>query len=224
MACSLTTAIPPCPAQQSLPGVQRVWLARKSNAMEYRYTSDDFGIITWILTSAGNPTPFLEFACDSAYVTSDETLTRNTKGKTFPQSIVLRFAKMDKDKRASLEGIINDKCVCVYLDSNSKYWLLGQDNGLQCLDYQGTPDVDGGGNNYNCKLQGLERFMQREVNGTNFIYVSPNNGQQLVRNNLGGSGPNGGITSILNTWLGSAGAPNMPLSQLGAQPIVNVIQ
>jgi hypothetical protein len=228
MACSLTNSIKPCPAELSLPGVQRVWLARKSNAMLFTYTNDDFGIITFILNSQGTPTPFYEFACDTAYVKSDESLSRNAKGKTFPQSVDLRFSRMSKEKRVILESIINDKVVCVYLDSNGKYWLMFQDNGAQCVDYQGTPDIDGGGNRYTCKLQGLERYMQREVNGTNFIYTSPNGGQggnvdgtQVT--NLGGSGVNGTITTILNSWQ-SAVPVSMPLSQLGSKPLIDIMQ
>lgn len=195
--------------------------------MQYTYTADEFGIITFILNAQGSPTPFFEFECDEAYVTSDETLAINNRGKTFPQSVQLRFAAMAYDKRAVLESIINDLCVCVYLDNNGRYWLLGQDFGMQCVDYNATPDNASGANRITFKLQGLERFQQREVYGPNFIYTSPNyspqNGPKVK--DLGGSGPGGGITQTLLTWgQASIGGPWMPLSQLGNVALIDLMQ
>lgn len=225
MGCKVTKSIPPCASTFSVSGVQKVWLARKANATEYRYALDEMGIIQYIMNTAGNPTPFYEFECDSAYVTPNEDLAINERGKTFPQSITMRFAAMDYEKRAVLESIINDKTVCVYLDANQRYWLLGQDHGLQCVEYNGTPDVANAANRYTCKLQGLERYQQREVYGPNFIYVSPNSGGGTKTTNLGGGGINGGITAVLNTWGQQAiGGPWMPLSQLGNAAIIDVIQ
>jgi hypothetical protein len=136
---------------------------------------------------------------------------------------------MAKEKRAVLESMIYDQLSCVYLDRNGRYWLLGQENGLKATGYQGTSDTGGGGNRYVVTLTGRERFLQREVNGTNFIYTSPNGGQGQTNvtpwiKNLGGNGPNGGITTILNTWLGNAGNPAMPMSQLGEQPLIELMQ
>jgi hypothetical protein len=226
--CNLTRSIP-ASCGKSVPGVRKIWLARKANAVTYTYANDDFSYISFILNSAGNPTPYYEFEGDLDFNASLEELDQTANGRSFPQSFTLRFAEMAKEKRAVLESMIYDQLSCVYLDRNGRYWLLGQENGLKATGYQGTSDTGGGGNRYVVTLTGRERFLQREVNGANFIYTSPNGGQGQTNvtpwiKNLGGSGPNGGITTILNTWEVPAQFPRMPLSQLGNQPLIEVMQ
>jgi hypothetical protein len=227
--CLLTSGpVKSCGA--SVPGVRKVWLARKANSVSYRYANDDFSIIDWIMNAGGNPTPFHEFEADIEFAQSTEELQIDTAGKSFPQNITMRFAAMAREKRAVFESVIYDQCVCVYLDRNSRYWLLGQDHGLKTVEYSATSDRKSGANGYVFKLVGREKQLQREVNGVNFtIYTSPNSpgsGQSGARiTNLGGSGPNGGITAVLNTWTAQPfGGPPMPLSQLGDKPIIEIIQ
>lgn len=208
----------------SVPGIQNVWIARKANATVFTYLGDEFGIIEWIKNSAGNPTPFHEFECDLDFDEASQELQAGVNGRLLPVSVQLRFANMQQEKRSVLEALIHDKVVIAYLDNNLKYWLVGQENGLMCSNYLGSSAING----YTLTFEGTERNLVREVNGTNFIYTSPNGGQGSGAStaritNLGGSGPNGGITAVLNTWFAPDGTP-MPLSQLGAVPLNQIIQ
>lgn len=215
---------------QSVPGIRKIWLARKANAVMFRYLNDEFSYVDWILNANGNPTSFFEFECDHDFDECEEVLERNSNGRSFPQSLTMRFAQMAKEKRAVCESLIYDRFVCVFLDRNGRYWIVGQENGLRCEEYRGTSDKSGGGNGLTFQIKGRERVLRREVNGTNFIYTSPNGGSgQLVAapviTGLGGSLPNGGISTILNTWQGPfAGNPAMPLSQLGNAPLIQIMQ
>lgn len=214
----------------SVPGIRKVWLARKANAVNFLYANDDFSTVDWIMNAGFNPTPFFEFECDVDFNESEEVLERNSNGRSFPQSLTLRFAQMAADKREIAESIIYDRFVCVYQDRNSRYWVVGQENGLRCEDYRATSSNSGGANGLTFRVQGRERVIRREVNATNFIYTSPNGGQGQQNitarvTGLGGSLTNGGITSVLNTWQGPfAGNPAMPLSQLGNVPLIQIMQ
>ena len=215
---------------ESVPGIRKIWLARKANAVTFLYANDDFSIVDWILNSASNPTPFFEFECDHEFDECEEVLERNSNGRSFPQSLTMRFAQMAKEKRAICESLIYDRFVCVFQDRNGRYWIVGQENGLRCEDYRGTSDKTGGGNGLTFRIAGRERVLRREVNSANFIYTSPNGGQGQQNitprvTGLGGSLTNGGITTILNTWQGPfAGNPAMPLSQLGNVPLIQLMQ
>jgi hypothetical protein len=128
--CNLTRSIP-ASCGKSVPGVRKIWLARKANAVTYTYANDDFSYISFILNSAGNPTPYYEFEGDLDFNASLEELDQTANGRSFPQSFTLRFAEMAKEKRSVLESMIYDQLSCVYLDRNGRYWLLGQENGLK---------------------------------------------------------------------------------------------
>lgn len=220
----------------SIGGVRRVWLADKKYVVDFTYAADELGIINHILNSGGNPSSFYEFDCDGEFVTSGEDLKIDQAGRSFPQSIRLRFAQMDYTKRATLQTLIYTRLACVYEDQNGKYWLLGQEFGLKATVYSAQSDVFKGGNRYEIGLIGNERMQAREVNKTNFIYTFPNGTGSSVPSGsapatppatpkvtgLGGSGPGGGITEMLNTWgITSGGVMTipMPLSQLGAVPL-----
>lgn len=222
--CLLTSSIPPS-CGKSVPGMRKIWLARKANAMIFTHVNDNFSIVDMILNAQGTPTPFYEYECDVAYDNAPETFERNTNGRSFPVSLDLRFARMQAEKRSTLEALIYDTTIGVYVDRNGRYWVVGQDNGLRVSEYTGTPDNSGGGNGYVLKLIGREKYLRREVNGTKFIYTSPNGGPGgnggagPVKTGLGGSGPGGGITAELATWQSAATGKPMPLSQLGRVPL-----
>lgn len=224
--CLLTRSIP-ASCGQSVPGVKAVWFARLANAGLYLYANDDFSYIDWILRPTGNPTPFYEFECDIEFVTGTEVLDRGLNGKSFPQTFVMRFAQMQKEKRETFEAMIYDQLIVVYQDMNDRYWLLGQNFGLQLSRFLATPDTNKGGNRYEIEFIGREVELMREVNPDHFIYKVPNGpaGNKIQITNLGGSGPNGGITQVLNTW-GEAGigGPWMPLAMLGNAPLRDLMQ
>lgn len=220
----------------SIGGVRRVWLAEKKYVTDYTYAADELGIIDRILNSGGNPSSFYEYDCDGEFVQAGEDLKIDQRGRSFPQTIRLRFAAMDYMKRATLQALIYTRLACVYEDQNGRYWLLGQEFGLKATVYSAQTDVFKGGNRYEIELIGTERMQVREVNKVNFIYTFPNGvGSSLPTGGaaptppatpkvtgLGGSGPNGGITADLSTWgqyhNGEMVRP-MPLSQLGIVPL-----
>jgi hypothetical protein len=93
--CNLTRSIP-ASCGKSVPGVRKIWLARKANAVTYTYANDDFSYISFILNSAGNPTPYYEFEGDVDFNASLEELDQTSKWSVVPSVVHLAICRNGK--------------------------------------------------------------------------------------------------------------------------------
>lgn len=225
MACKLTSGTGSC-APLSAPGIQRLLLSSKSNAQRFIYANDDLSTVQYVLTSGAVPTLFNEFIVDGGYCKWDEQVRIDARGTFYVQTIDMRWPRMDAAKREIAAQLVRDTVVAIFLDSNGHWWIAGQENGLQCQEEKTTTDAQGGANGYTLRLTGLEKWKARLVDEGVATYDNPNGGANTARiTNLGGSGPNGGITADLNTWgLQPVGGPWMPLGMLGNVPLSQIIQ
>lgn len=225
MGCKLTSGTGRC-APMSAPGIVRMLMTSKSNAQRFTYTDDTLSEVRYVLTQGGNPAIFNEMIAENTYCKFEEQVRIDERGTFYVQTIDMRWPMMDSAKREVAAQLVRDRIVAIFQDSNGLWWIAGQENGLQTIEERTTTDAAGGANGYTIRLSGLERWKARNVDAGVATYDNPNNGQSTSRiTNLGGAGPNGGITAIMDTWgMQSVGGPWMPLGMLGNLPINQVIQ
>lgn len=168
MACLLTAGIPKgCRANSG--GIKRVLLANYENitAVGPALAGDTTGTVTAITmpsgTSATTWYAFVPNKLSSNYVENIQASSQNgTFG--FDQVITLIFAKNEASKRNAIMMLGQANLMAIVEDFNAKYWLLGEQNGIELTaGSSATGTALGDLNGYTLTISGPSASMAREV-------------------------------------------------------------
>jgi len=171
MSCKLTAGIAKG-CKDNMGGLRKVWLTNKENIASFTpaigSTSPlDEGIITAITMVTASPEyVFYEFNPNKDSSNWVENIQSNVQNGTiaYEQVLTLMFAKNEAAKRNQVKLLGQAELVAVVLDKNGKYWILGEENGIELSggnSASGTAMTDMNG--WTLTLSGSERHPAREV-------------------------------------------------------------
>lgn len=82
----------------------------------------------------------------------------------FVQNLLMRFSKLEADKRNEMRYFISTKCIAIIEDKNGKYWIAGQYGGLRPSAMMiGTGAAISELNGYEITLSATESVVAREI-------------------------------------------------------------
>lgn len=72
--------------------------------------------------------PWVEFQFRKNTCSASSEMTVNDNGTHyFTNALNMVLAKQDTNKRLNIEAIASGDCMCIYLDGNNNYWVIGTD-------------------------------------------------------------------------------------------------
>ena len=152
MACELTTGVS-VGCKDSAGGIKEMYFANKSNVSAI--TQDGDGQVTAI-TNSGSWYKYNPRNATSTFM--DNPRANRTNGTSyFEQGATLILTKMEQSKRNEIILLAKANMLVIVKDQNDRYWLLGQDNGIEMADSEagaGTELEDMNG--YTLQFEGKE--------------------------------------------------------------------
>jgi len=175
MSCLLTTGIAKG-CKDNSGGIKRALITNSYNVLTVTPAvgaTTDLGIITAIGMSGAGTTgataTFFEFTPNKMSSNWVENIQSNMQNGTvgYEQVLTLIFAKNEAAKRNQIKLMGQAELVAIVEDYNGRYWLLGEDNGLELSggsSTSGTALTDMNG--WTINLTGMEHDPAREVDST----------------------------------------------------------
>ena len=147
-------------------GIIEVYIANKENvtAIEPTKDTDDTGIVTGITQTS--LTYFQVFKPNKVSSMWEETIESEVANGAiqYNQSINLVFSKTEAAKRNIIKLLGLSDLIAIVKDFNNKYWILGEQNGLDLTEGTIGSGVSGTDlNGYNITLSGPCNQPAREV-------------------------------------------------------------
>jgi len=159
MACNvLTEILKDC--NSNLGGLKEVWFVKLADISVLEYT--DF-VVTSMLTDV----PFVKFETPLNTATYTVDYATDELGiQEFTHNLTIRISKRRPTAHAALTQFLdtNPDLVALVKDGNSRWWLLGYENGLNPLSGaggSGTSKADG--STYEFTLNGVEEAFEISV-------------------------------------------------------------
>lgn len=119
------------------------------------------------LTLAGSKLVIFRFRKGAATMEATANIDADNGSAYVTTTIAMNFTKMESAKRVQIQALIAGGAMCIVLDNNGKYWLLGYDAPLDCSAASGSSGTGwGDANQYSITLTDTSRELPFEVAGT----------------------------------------------------------
>lgn len=119
------------------------------------------------LTLAGSKLVIFRFRKGAATMEATANIDADNGSAYVTTTIAMNFTKMESAKRVQIQALIAGGAMCIVLDNNGKYWLLGYDAPLDCSAASGsTGTAWSDANQYTITLTDTSRELPFEVAGT----------------------------------------------------------
>jgi len=159
MACELTTGVS-VGCKDSAGGIKEVYFANKSNVSGITVTAD--GTVSGI-TNSGSWYKYEPRNATSAMMDNPQ-VNRQNGTAFYQQGVNLVLTKMEQAKRNEIILLAKANMHIIVKDQNDKYWLLGQDNGMEMENSEvGTGTELGDRNGYTLNFEGKEPEAAPEI-------------------------------------------------------------
>lgn len=116
------------------------------------------------LTLSGSKLVVFRMRKNSATMESTANIDTDNGSAYVTTTIAMNFTKMESTKRIEIQALIAGGAMCIVLDNNGKYWLLGYDAPLDCSAASGTTGTNfSDANQYSLTLIDTSRELPFEV-------------------------------------------------------------
>lgn len=173
MSCLLTSGIAKG-CKDNMAGIKTVYLTNSINVTAISPVPDgtspaDVGVIDTITMAASPNQYFYEFTPNKMSSNWVENIQSNVQNGTiaYEQVLTIILGKNEATKRNQIKLIGQAEVVAIVEDRNGKYWLLGEENGLELTggnSASGTALTDLNG--WSLTLTGQEHDPAREVSAS----------------------------------------------------------
>lgn len=160
MACALTQGYS-LDCKDSVGGIKAVWFIASDDVSSITEAS---GIVSAITKAGGKVFYKYELVKNTGSLT--ETVTASVENGTvfYAQELSIVLNKMQANTRNEILLLAKNNLIAVVQDSNSKYWLLGKENGIDITGgTAGTGTAQGDRNGYTLTFSGGEPALAPEV-------------------------------------------------------------
>lgn len=147
--------------QDSVGGVNKIFVTELANKASITSAS---GTITAFTLSAGKKFWTYELMKETASLT-ENIVTSDTNGTVFyEQDLTFTIRKMQASLSQEIKLLAQNRLMVIVLDRNGKYFLIGQNNGLEMQASSGaTGTAFGDMNGYTLAFKGKEESPMNEV-------------------------------------------------------------
>jgi hypothetical protein len=154
MSCSLTTGYA-LGCRDSIGGINRIYVQAFNPTGSVN--TNNSGLVTGFTGYASGG--FFEYDLTKATSSMTETVNANSENGTlfYTPEITFSINKLQVAVRNELRLLARNRVIVIVKDNNSRYWLLGADNGLEVsAGTAGTGTAFGDRNGFEMTLSGME--------------------------------------------------------------------
>jgi hypothetical protein len=160
MSCAITSGRT-LPCREGQGGISEVYFTELAN--KDSITTVDGAITAFTLTSGKK---FFRYDLVKKTSSFEETIKANVENGTlaYEQMLNLIFNKGETSTRNQIRLLAQNVLLCIVKDKNNKYWLMGEENGVDLTEGKFSSGVNGEDRNgYELTFMGEEREGMKEV-------------------------------------------------------------